>query len=158
MGFLSEFREFAMKGNVMDLAVGVIIGGAFGKIVTSLVDDVLMPPLGALTSAFTGHAKDLSGQFISLDGKTYDSFAKAKELDAPALGYGAFLNNVIQFVLLAFAVFLIVKAINNLRRKPAPVPEVPPAPTTEEKLLTEIRDLLAAQANGTPPAITQPTK
>jgi len=107
-----EFREFAVKGNVIDLAVGVIIGGAFGKIVTSLVEDILLPPLTFLT----GNVKGIANKFIALDGKDYPTLEAAKAAGAPILAWGSFLNNVLQFLIIAFAVFLIVKAINRVRR------------------------------------------
>lgn len=114
---LKEFKEFAVRGNVIDLAVGVIIGGAFGKIVSSLVDDVLMPPLGLLVGKV-----DFSNRFINLSDQPYASLAQAKEAGAPTINYGVFLNNVIAFLLVTFAVFLLVKQINRIRRgdeKPA---------------------------------------
>ncbi len=107
-----EFREFAVKGNVIDLAVGVIIGGAFGKIVTSLVEDILLPPLTFLT----GNLKGVTEKFLALDGKDYATLDVAKKAGAPVLAWGNFLNNVLQFLIIAFAVFLIVKAINRVRR------------------------------------------
>ncbi|PQV64075.1 large conductance mechanosensitive channel [Abditibacterium utsteinense] len=107
-----EFREFAVKGNVIDLAVGVIIGGAFGKIVTSLVEDILLPPLTFLT----GNVKGIASKFVALDGKDYPTLEAAKVAGAPILAWGSFLNNVLQFLIIAFAVFLIVKAINRVRR------------------------------------------
>ncbi len=112
---LKEFKEFAMRGNVMDLAVGVIIGAAFGKIVTSLVEDVLMPPIGQLAGKV-----DFSGLFISLSGKPYDTLKAAKEAGVATLNYGIFLNNVINFLIVAFVVFLVVQEMNRLTRKPAP--------------------------------------
>jgi len=112
---LKEFKEFAMRGNVMDLAVGVIIGAAFGKIVTSLVEDVLMPPIGQLAGKV-----DFSGLFISLSGKPYDTLKAAKEAGVATLNYGIFLNNVINFLIVAFVVFLVVQQMNRLTRKPAP--------------------------------------
>jgi large conductance mechanosensitive channel len=112
-----EFREFAVKGNVMDLAVGVIIGAAFGKIVTSLVNDVLMPPLGLLLGKV-----DFSNLFFSLSGAEYASLDEAKKAGAATLNYGLFLNTVIEFLLVAFAVFLLVKQVNRLRREPPPPP------------------------------------
>lgn len=132
MSLLKEFREFAVKGNVVDLAVGVIIGGAFGKIVSSLVNDVIMPPIGLLIGGVD--FKDLS---IVLK--------QAQEgAEAVTLKYGAFLQNVFDFLIIAMAVFAMVKFINNLKRAPAPVeePKKAPEPSAEEKLLTEIRDLL----------------
>ena len=118
---LKEFKEFAMRGNVIDLAVGVIIGAAFGTIVKSLVDDVLMPPIGLLVGGL-----DFSNLFVSLSGQHYPSLAAAKEAGAPTINYGLFLNNVLNFVIVAFAVFLLVRQINRLKRE-TPVP--PPAPT-----------------------------
>jgi len=112
---LTEFKKFALKGNVMDLAVGVIIGGAFGKIVNSLVADVLMPPLGLLLGKV-----DFSNMFVTLSGEKMDTVAKAKEAGAVTLNYGLFINEIVNFVLLAFAVFLLVKWINSLREQPAP--------------------------------------
>lgn len=134
MGMVSEFREFIARGNVVDLAVGVIVGGAFGKIVTSLVDQVIMPPIGLITGGI-----DFSQLKIVL--KAADAAAKKPEV---AISYGAFLNTLIQFLIIAFVIFLMVKAINTMRRKEAAAPAAPPAPTTEERLLTEIRDLLKA--------------
>jgi len=112
---LKEFREFAVKGSVMDLAVGVIIGAAFGKIVTSLVNDLLMPPLGLLIRNV-----DFKELFINLSGVSYRTLAEAKAAGAPTLNYGLFLNTVLEFVLVAFAVFLLVRAANRWRREPAP--------------------------------------
>jgi large conductance mechanosensitive channel len=109
-----EFREFAMRGNVIDLAVGIIIGAAFGKIVTSLVNDILMPPLGVLLGKV-----DFSDLFINLSGKTYGSLTEAKAAGAATINYGIFINNIIDFLIVAFAVFLLVKQINRLTVKPA---------------------------------------
>ena len=116
-----EFKEFAMRGSVVDLAVGVIIGASFGTIVKSLVDDILMPPIGLLIGGL-----DFSNLFISLSGAQYPSLAAAKEAGAPTINYGLFLNNVLNFLIVAFAVFLLVRQINRLKRE-TPVP--PPAPT-----------------------------
>jgi large conductance mechanosensitive channel len=127
-----EFREFIARGNVVDLAVGVIIGGAFGAIVKSLVDQVIMPPIGLLTGGV-----DFSQLKIVL--KAADPATKTAET---AILYGAFINTLIQFVIVAFVIFLIVKAINSMRREEAAAPEAPAAPTTTEALLVEIRDLL----------------
>ena len=115
-----EFRDFAMRGNVVDLAVGIIIGAAFGKIVTSLVNDLLMPPLGLVLGQV-----DFSNLYIDLSGKGYASLAAAKAAGAPTLNYGLFINNVLDFVIVAFAVFLLVRGINRLHRTPPP-----PEPTT----------------------------
>jgi len=118
---LKEFKEFAMRGNVIDLAVGVIIGAAFGTIVKSLVDDVLMPPIGLLVGGL-----DFSNLFLSLNGEHYPSLAAAKTAGAPTINYGVFLNNVLNFLIVAFAVFLLVRQINRMKRE-TPVP--PPTPT-----------------------------
>ncbi len=138
MAILREFREFAVKGNVVDLAVGVIIGVAFGKIVNSLVADVIMPPIGLLLGG-----ADFASFAVVLKPASVDAAGKAV---APVLlKYGVFINAVIEFVIVAFAVFLIVKAINAAKREQPAAPAPPPAPTREEVLLTEIRDLLRAQ-------------
>jgi len=131
---LQEFRTFISRGNVIDLAVGVIIGAAFGKIVSSLVNDVIMPPIGLLMSGV--NFKDL---YVPLDGKGYASFDAAKQAAAPLIAYGSFLNSVIEFLIVAACVFLLVKLINKLHRQ-APKPAA--GPTKTEELLTEIRDLL----------------
>jgi large conductance mechanosensitive channel len=120
---LKEFKEFAMRGNVIDLAVGVIIGAAFGKIVSSLVEDVIMPPIGRLL----GHV-DFSGLFIDLSGKSYETLAAAKAAGAPTLNYGIFLNSIINFLIVAFAVFLVVHQVNRWTKKA----EAPAAPTTKD--------------------------
>lgn len=141
MGFLQEFKAFALKGNVMDMAVGVIIGGAFGKIVTSLVNDVIMPPIGLLVGGV-----DFSDLKLTLKQAVVEAGAEV----APAVtwNYGAFIQQVVDFTILAFCVFMMVKIMNQLIKKreeapaPAPEPAPEPGPTTEEKLLTEIRDLL----------------
>ena len=143
MSMLKEFKEFAMRGNVVDLAVGVIIGVAFGKIVTSVVNDIIMPPIGKLMGNV-----NFSDLFISLDPtKTQGitSLAKAKETGAAIIAYGSFINTVIDFAIVAFCVFMLVKAVNVLVKKPAPAPAAPAEPTKSEKLLTEIRDLLKAR-------------
>ncbi len=120
---LKEFKEFAMRGNVMDLAVGVIIGASFGKIVTSLVEDVLMPPIGQLVGKV-----DFSGLFLGLSGKSFDTLKAAKEAGVATVNYGIFLNNVINFLIVAFVVFLVVQQMNRLTRKQA----APPAPSTKD--------------------------
>ncbi|HEY2545136.1 MAG TPA: large-conductance mechanosensitive channel protein MscL [Candidatus Acidoferrum sp.] len=112
---LKEFKEFAMRGNVLDMAVGIIIGAAFGKIVASFVEDVMMPPLGRLVGRV-----DFSSLFIPLNGQHYDSLAIAKTAGAPTLNYGLFLNTVINFLIVAFAVFLLVRMVNRWTTKPAP--------------------------------------
>jgi large conductance mechanosensitive channel len=132
MSFTSEFKEFIARGNVVDLAVGVIIGGAFGKIVTSLVDQVVMPPVGLATGGI-----DFAQMKWVL--KAADPAAKQAEV---AILYGAFLNTVIQFAIVALVIFLMVKGINRLRRQEAEAPSVPPAPTRAEALLEDIRDSL----------------
>ncbi len=143
MGLIKEFKEFAMKGNVVDLAVGVIIGAAFGKIITSLVGDVIMPPISKATGRVS-----LVDQFVILDHakvgtNTVDTLVKAKATGAPVLAYGNFLQNVFDFLIVAFCVFLMVKGINELRRRfERQEAASPPAPTSTEKLLAEIRDLL----------------
>ncbi|MDO4512055.1 MAG: large-conductance mechanosensitive channel protein MscL [Bacteroidales bacterium] len=123
MGFVKEFKEFAVKGNVMDMAVGVIIGGAFGKIVTSVVDDLLMPIVGVLTGGV---------DFSTLSFKVGEATVK----------YGNLIQNVIDFLIVAFCIFLMVKGINKMKKEPEAAPEAPAEPSAEEKLLTEIRDLL----------------
>ena len=139
---LKEFREFAMRGNVIDMAVGIIIGAAFGKIVTSLVNDVIMPPIGLLMGNM-----DFSNLFVNLSmSQSYGSVAEAEAAGAPILKYGIFINNVLDFLIVAFAIFLLIRGINKLKRKQeAAPPPAPPPPSGEEKLLAEIRDLLRAQ-------------
>jgi large conductance mechanosensitive channel len=137
MSLVKEFKEFAMRGNVMDMAVGIIIGGAFGKIISSLVTDVLMPPIGKLTGGV-----DFSEMFVVIGGGAYETLAKAKEAGAATINYGLFINAVINFVIVAFAIFMMIKGMNALKRKEA-AKAAAPAPTPEDvKLLTEIRDLL----------------
>jgi large conductance mechanosensitive channel len=136
-GFLREFREFAVKGNVVDLAVGIIIGVAFGKIVSSLVDDVIMPPIGLLLGQV-----DFGDLFINLSGQEFASLAAARAAGAPVVAYGS-INTIINFVIVAFAVFLLVKQINRLKRYAGvEEPATPPAPPRQEVLLEEIRDIL----------------
>lgn len=120
---LKEFKEFALRGNVMDMAVGIIIGAAFGKIVSSLVEDVMMPPVGRLL----GHV-DFSGLFINLGDKSYETLSAAKAAGAATLNYGIFMNTIINFLIVAFAVFLVVQQVNRWTKKPA----APAAPTTKE--------------------------
>ncbi|MBN1835529.1 MAG: large conductance mechanosensitive channel protein MscL [Spirochaetales bacterium] len=138
---LKEFKEFAMRGNVMDMAVGIIIGAAFGAIVTSLVSDIIMPPIGLLLGNI-----DFAELFVVLkEGATpgpYLSLAAAREAGAVTLNYGVFVNRVVSFVIVAFAVFLLVKGMNSLRRKAEEKPAEPPKPSDEVVLLTEIRDAL----------------
>ena len=117
---LKEFKEFAMRGNVLDMAVGIIIGAAFGRIVSSVVNDIIMPPIGLVL----GHV-DFANLFINLSGRHYDSLADAKKAGAAVISYGAFLNTVIDFLIVAFVVFLIVKQLNRVM-KPEPAPAAPP--------------------------------
>ena len=156
MAFLKEFKEFALKGNVMDMAVGVIIGGAFGKIVSSLVNDILMPPIGALigNTDFSqlrldiSKFRDMTSSAVHAVGDAVTGILWQAAVEPVYWNYGAFIQQCIDFTILAFCVFLMVKLMNRLMRKkeeaaPAPAPE--PAPTKEELLLTEIRDLLREQ-------------
>ena len=138
MGFIKEFKEFAMKSNVMDMAVGVIIGGAFGKIVTSLVSDVLMPIISVASGGIS-----FTDMFVNLsDDVKYKTLAEAQEAGASVFAYGQFIQNIIDFIIIAFCIFLMIKGMNKLnRKKEEPAPEAPKGPTQEE-LLTEIRDLL----------------
>ncbi|TWW01829.1 large conductance mechanosensitive channel protein MscL [Chitinophaga pinensis] len=140
MSFFKEFKEFATRGNVMDLAVGVIIGGAFQKIVTSLVDNIFMPILGIVTGGI--NFKDKFYLLNTSKGTDFPSLEKAKEAGAPVFAYGAFIQSIIDFVLIAFCIFLLVKFMNSMRKKKEEAPAAPPAPTNEEKLLMEIRDAL----------------
>ncbi len=137
MKMIQEFKEFAMRGNVIDLAVGIIIGGAFGKIVSSMVNDMLMPVIGLIMGKIS-----FANLFVTLDGKSYGSLAAAKEAGAAVIPYGLFINSVIDFVIVAFCLFLIIKAINRFKRKEETAPAAPPEPPADVKLLTEIRDLL----------------
>ena len=141
---LKEFRDFAMKGNVLDMAIGIIIGAAFGKIVSSFVADVLMPPLSILM----GRASSFNDWFITMRMKPdsytfehYDTLQHAKEAGAATLNYGLFINSVIDFLIVAFAIFLLVKQVNRFKKEAPPPP--PAEPPRQEVLLTEIRDLLA---------------
>ena len=150
MSMMQEFKEFAMKGNVVDLAVGVIIGIAFGKIVTSMVNDILMPPIGKMMGGvnFSDLFINLDPTKVAKDGAVIKSIAQAKEAGAAVIAYGSFVNTVIDFAIVAFCVFMVIKAMNAMKRRPAPTPAAPAAPsepTKEEKLLAEIRDLLKAR-------------
>ena len=135
---LKEFKDFAMRGNVLDMAIGIIIGAAFGKIITALVNGVLMPPIGLLLGGV-----DFSNLFVNLSGGTYASLAEAQEAGAVLIQYGVFLNTVIDFVIVAFVIFLLIRQVNRFKKveetKPAPPPK-------QEVLLEEIRDLLRARA------------
>ena len=137
---LQEFREFISRGNVIDLAVGIIIGAAFTTIVNSLVKDIIMPPIGVITGGV-----DFSDLYINLTSTDYPSLKAAQDAGAATINYGVFINAVINFLIVSFAIFILVKQVNRFRRKEAAAPAEPPAPTTEEKLLTEIRDLLKAR-------------
>lgn len=130
MGILKEFKEFAIKGNVVDMAVGVIIGGAFGKIVTSLVGDVIMPAISVISGG-----ESFADKAITIP-------AKVEGAEPILIKYGAFIQNIIDFVIIAFCIFIMVKMINNLKKKQEEAPAAPPAPSNEEVLLSEIRDLL----------------
>lgn len=130
MGFIQEFKDFAMRGNVVDLAVGIIIGGAFGKVVTALVDGVLMPPIGLLIGG------------VNFDQLAFELRAATAESAAVSLNYGAFLQTIVDFVIIAFSIFVVINALNSLKRKSEEAPKAPPVPSKEEVLLGEIRDLL----------------
>jgi large conductance mechanosensitive channel len=135
MKIAQEFKQFAMKGNVVDMAVGIIIGAAFGKIISSLVNDVIMPPLGLLIGGV-----DFTDLRITLKGASVDEAGNA--INAVTLNYGTFIQTAFDFLIVAFAIFLMIKAMNRLQRKEAAAPPAPPEPSGEQKLLTEIRDLL----------------
>ncbi len=137
---LKEFKEFALRGNVVDMAVGIIIGAAFSTIVKSLVDDIIMPPIGVITGGV-----NFSNLFIPLNGEHYDSLAQARQAGAPTLNYGLFINSVISFTIVAFVLFMVVKAMNQLRRKQEEEPASEPPPSREVQLLEEIRDALVKQ-------------
>ena len=140
MGLVKEFKDFAMRGNVMDMAVGVIIGGAFGKIVSSLVDDIIMPLVGKATGGI-----DFTNLFINLGSEHYDTLAAAKEAGAAVFAYGNFIQNIVDFLIIAFCIFLMIKGINKVAKKKEEAPAAPPAPTKDQELLSEIRDLLKNQ-------------
>jgi large conductance mechanosensitive channel len=133
---LKEFKEFAMKGNVLDMAIGIIIGAAFGKIVSSFVADLLMPPISMLLGKV-----DFTNWFITLSSGHYDTLAAARAAGAVTLNYGTFVNVVIDFIIVAFAIFMLVKQVNRLKKAEPPPP--PAEPSRQEVLLAEIRDLLA---------------
>lgn len=138
---LKEFKEFALRGNVVDMAVGIIIGAAFSTIVKSLVDDIIMPPMGVITGGV-----DFSSMFIPLNGEHYDSLALARQAGAPTINYGIFINNVISFAIVAFVLFMVVKAMNTLRRRQEEDPAAEPPPSREVQLLEEIRDALVKRS------------
>jgi large conductance mechanosensitive channel len=135
---LNEFKEFAMRGNVVDMAVGIIIGGAFGKIVSSFVNDIIMPPIGMMMGNV-----DFSSLFINLGDQEYASLALAEEAGAAVIKYGVFINTILDFVIVAFAIFMVIRAMNKMKKaeEEAP-PPAPPEPSDEAKLLAEIRDAL----------------
>ena len=130
MSMMSEFRDFAMRGNVVDMAVGIVIGGAFGKIVSSFVNDVLMPPIGIAVGGV-----DFSSLAMTLKEASGD-------VAAVTLNYGSFIQTVVDFLIIAFAIFMVIKAMNSMKKKEEEAPAAPPKPSAEETLLTEIRDLL----------------
>jgi len=134
---LQEFKEFALRGNVVDMAVGIVIGAAFSTIVKSLVDDVIMPPIGVITGGV-----DFSNIYIPLSTASYDSLAQAREAGAPTMNVGLFINSVISFAIVAFVLFMVIKAMNRLRRKQEEAPATEPPPSQEVVLLQEIRDAL----------------
>ncbi|MEJ0012004.1 MAG: large conductance mechanosensitive channel protein MscL [Bauldia sp.] len=137
---LKEFREFALKGNVVDLAIGVIIGAAFGGLVQSIVADIILPIVGLITGGI-----DFSNMYIQLAGAPAATLAEAQKNGA-TLAYGHFITLAINFIIVAWVLFMVVKAMNRMKRQPQPAPAVPPPPTKEEELLTQIRDLLAKRA------------
>ena len=137
---LNEFKAFAMRGNVVDMAVGIIIGAAFGKIVSSFVNDVIMPPIGMLMGNV-----DFSNLFINLSGTEYASLAMAEEAGAAVIKYGIFINTLLDFVIVAFVIFMVIKGMNKMKQEEEVKPAAPPEPSAEEKLLTEIRDALQAR-------------
>ena len=147
MGLIAEFKTFIVKGNAIDLAVGIIIGAAFGALVKSLVDDVMMPPIGYLVGGVDFADKNFQIAPAVAKGATHPIFqtVASKDIAAVVISYGKFVNSLIQLLIQGFCVFLLVKAINKLKRKEAVAPSTPPAPSTEEVLLTEIRDLLAGR-------------
>jgi large conductance mechanosensitive channel len=135
---LKEFKDFAMKGNVVDLAVGVVIGAAFNKIVDSLVKDIIMPIIGAITGGL-----DFSNYFLPLNKAVTATTYEAAQKQGAVLGYGSFITAIVNFVIVAFVLFLVVRAMNRLKRQEAAVPAAPPPPSAEVVLLEQIRDLLA---------------
>ena len=134
---LSEFKKFALKGNVMDMAVGIIIGGAFGKIIKSFVADVLMPHIGKMLGG-----GDFTTLFYNLSDVSYATLAEAKKAGASVIAYGNFIQTVVDFLIIALCIFMMIKFMNNLRKKEEEAPSEPPKPSEEVKLLTEIRDSL----------------
>ena len=139
MGFISEFKVFISKGNVLDLAIGVIIGASFGKIVTSLTDDIIMPVVGLALGKI-----DFANLFIAMNGQHYATLTEAKKAGVGTINYGLFINSLINFLIIAFIIFMIVKAANKMKKAPVEVVAVPAAPTTDQQLLMDIRDSLRA--------------
>jgi large conductance mechanosensitive channel len=139
MGFISEFKAFAMRGNVMDMAIGIVIGAAFGKIVSSFVKDVVMPPIGMITGGV-----DFSDMKMTLKEAVVDG-AGAETAAAVTLNYGMFVNTVIDFLIIALAIFVVVKIMNKAKKKEEEAPAAPPKPTKDQELLAEIRDSLKAR-------------
>ena len=137
---LDEFKKFAMRGNVVDMAVGIIIGASFGKIISSFVADVIMPPIGLLMGKV-----DFSQLFIDISGGGYATLAAAKEAGAATINYGTFINTVLDFVIVAFAIFMVIRGMNKLKKKEEEKPAEPAKPSAEVELLTEIRDSLKAR-------------
>jgi len=137
---IKEFRSFIARGNVLDLAVAVIMGAAFGAIVNSFVNDIIMPPIGVLLGDV-----NFGDLFINLSGGSFESLAAAKEAGAATINYGLFINTIINFLIVAFAIFMVVRTVNRMKKQEEAAPPLPPEPSAEEKLLTEIRDLLKAQ-------------
>jgi large conductance mechanosensitive channel len=138
-----EFKEFALRGNVVDMAVGIIIGAAFTTIVRSMVDDIIMPPIGVVTGGV-----DFSNMFVALNGEHYDSLTQARQAGAPTVNFGVFINNVISFMIVAFVLFMAIKGMNQLRRKQEEEPATEPPPSQEVQLLQQIRDALVAGGPG----------
>ena len=134
---LQEFKKFAMRGNVVDMAVGIIIGAAFGKIVSSLVSDIIMPPIGMIMGNV-----DFSQLFINISGGEYATLAAAQEAGAATINYGMFINTVLDFVIVAFAIFMVIRGMNNMKKKEEEKPAEPAKPSEEVILLQEIRDAL----------------
>ena len=134
---LDEFKKFAMRGNVIDMAVGIVIGAAFGKIVSSVVNDIIMPPIGLLMGGV-----DFSNLFLDLSRSGHATLALAEEAGAPLIKYGVFINTVIDFLIVAFAIFMVIKGMNTLKKKEEEAPAEPPKPSPEVELLTDIRDAL----------------
>ena len=137
---LDEFKSFAMRGNVVDMAVGIIIGGAFGKIISSFVSDVLMPPIGMLLGNV-----DFSQLFVNLGDTAYETLALAQEAGAPTINYGVFLNTVLDFLIIAFAIFMVIRGMNKMKKEEEEKPAEPAKPSEEVQLLSEIRDALKNQ-------------